>query len=157
MARVQHRAIATCDLDEYAPPSSTPTPVEGDTMAPMRQDGSDPAAIVVSRRTLGWAGAALFALFSGGQIASVKLSDDGPDPQTVALSARVDQLSAKMDQLSADGEARDARFTKILNAVLIWQLEQDRYYRESRQPSSPPRSQELEAASQRLRDLATEF
>lgn len=154
MVRVQHRTIATCDLDEYAPPP-TPTPVEDDTMAPMRQDGSDPAAIVVSRRTLGWAGAALFALFSGGQIASVKLSDDGPDPQTVALSARVDQLSAKMDQLSADGQKRDDHFNKILNAVLIWQIEQDRWYRETRQPNSPPRSEELEKASQRLRELAS--
>lgn len=154
MARVQHRAIATCDLDEYAPPP-TPAPVEGDTMAPMRQDGSDPAAIVVSRRTLGWAGAALFALFSGGQIASVKLSDDGPDPQTVALSARVDQLSAKMDQLTVDGQKRDDHFNKILSAVLIYQLEQDRWYRETRQPNSPPRSEELEKASQRLRELAS--
>jgi Flp pilus assembly protein CpaB len=118
------------------------------------QDGTDPAAIVVSRRTLGWAGAALFALFSGGQVASLRLADDGPDPMVAALSARMDAVSTKVDQLTADGTKRDVYFNEILSAVLIWQLEQDRYWRETRQPNTPPRSAELEAASQRLRDLA---
>lgn len=154
MASLTHRALVGHQLDtiESAEPLQIPDPLSGPTMP---QDGTDPAAIVVSRRTLGWAGAALFALFSGGQVASFKLADDGPDPETRALGVRVDQLSDKMDQLSADGEKRDTHFNRVLSAVLLYQLESDRWYRDSRAPDAPPRSQELEAASQRLRALAT--
>lgn len=150
---IVHRALVGHQLDEISSVDFPPKPP--DKVVPMT-DGTDPATIVVSRKTLGWVGAAILAVFSGGQVASLRLVDDAPDPQTVALSARVDDLAKKMDQLTADGQTRDARFTRILNAVLIWQLEQDRYYREGRQPNSPPRSQELEAASQRLRDLASD-
>lgn len=154
---IAHRA-AGHRLDTVEPPADFELPtacVENTVRVDTMQDGTDPAAIVVSRRTLGWAGAALFALFSGGQIASVRLADDGPDPTTAALSARVDQLSIKMDQLSADGEKRDVHFNTVLNAVLIYFLESERYQRETRQPGSPPRSEELEKASQRLRELAS--
>jgi hypothetical protein len=118
-------------------------------------NGSDPAAIVVSRRTLGWAGAALFALFSGGQVASLKLvGDDGPNPAVAALSARVDSLTTKMDQLTTDGQKRDAHFNRVLNAVLLYFLESDRAQKENRPAGAPPRNEELERAAQRLRALA---
>lgn len=150
---------AICQMDTVEAPEDfeiatcTAVPAKVKNMSEAH-DGTDPAAIVISRRTLGWAGAAVLALFSGGQMATIKFADDTPDPQTVALSARVDDLARKMDQLTADGETRDARFTKILNAVLIYFLESDRQAREGRQLNSPPRSPELDRAAARLQELA---
>lgn len=124
-----------------------------DTIKAMK-DGTDPAMIVVSRKTLGWAGAMLFALFSGGQVASLKLADDGPDPATTVLSGRVDALSAKLDKLGEEIAVRDRDCGKLLAAILLYQLESERYQRDQRGPSAGPRSPELEAAAARLKELA---
>ncbi len=124
---------------------------KSDTVEDVTTDG-----ITISRRTLTWLGAGLLTLFTGGQAAvTIATNDDQHiDPAVAALTARVDGLSTKMDQLTTDGQKRDLHFNRVLNAVLLYQLELDRNYREGRPAGAPPRSQELEQAAQRLRELA---
>jgi hypothetical protein len=142
------------DYTGYQEQASLPTPEPPGAKVESMKD-ADQAVIVVSRKTVAWAGAALFALFGGGQVASLKFADTGSDQETAALSARVDALSTKIDSMVHEMESRDRERSKLLTAILVYQIEVERYQREQRGPNSGPRSPELEAAAARLKELAS--
>lgn len=120
-----------------------------DDMAPEADTNGDKAAIVITRRNLGWLMAGLLTLMSGGQLASFKLT--GPDED---INRAIAALNDRVDHLAEQNAAKEAHFDRILNAILIYEIESARYARETRGPNAPARSPELEAAEDRLRALA---
>jgi hypothetical protein len=166
MARtpIQHRAIPATTththtpwLDEVEAPSLTP-----DDEQPPQSDkvGSVvPQQITVSTRTVGYVGAILCALLTGGHFASLKLvAHDEQGSVNATLGRKVDDLTnqmAQMQQRQIDEQRRlieDKRqHDELLYAILSYQLEFGRFMRENQPRAKRP--EELERAERRLIEL----
>jgi hypothetical protein len=116
-----------------------------DDMPPERSDPKEDG-ITVSRKSLTVIGALILSLFTGGQVALDKL--DEPDK---AIVARMDGLQEDVQALQAQMLQKERDTQILLRAILLYQLEADRYLRES-MPNAP-RSAEMDRAAQNLRDL----
>lgn len=174
MARVpiQHRAIPTTSahthtpwLDEVEAPSLTPDddpPPQSDKVSTVV-----PQQITVQTRTVGYFGAILFALLTGGHFASLNLVAHDSQPATTdaaseavaALGRKVDDLTnqmALMQQRQIDEQRRlieDKRqHDELWYAVLNYQLEFGRYMRENAPRAKRP--EELDRAERRLVELS---
>jgi anion-transporting ArsA/GET3 family ATPase len=119
-----------------------------DDMAPKREPDDTPThdGITVSRKSLTLIGAVILSLFTGGQVALDKF--DEPDR---AIVQRMDGLQEDVKSLQAQMLQKERETQILLRAILLYQLEADRYLRES-MPNAP-RSAEMDRAAQSLRDL----
>lgn len=126
-----------------------------------------PATLTIPTRFIVWAATLILALFGGGQFATIKLvSQDveqtakvaaaevaGAAPNQPVLSSQIAALSAELKIMREQQDAAKIEHDKVWRAVIDYQVEQDRYQRET-SPKSHRRPAELERAAQRVQELA---